>query len=147
MNFVDLNRENAVRSAVDSSVLLDVLLPDPIFGAGSAALLRKAIDSGEVIACEIVWAEVRAAFPNDEAFLGAFEKLQIQFDSTGREASQMAGSIWKQYRTKAKDTLRQHLIPDFIVGAHATLQADVLLSRDRGFFRRYFSNLKLLDPS
>ena len=147
MSFADLRRRNAVRSAVDSSVLLDVLLPDPVFGEASAAALRRAIDSGAVIACEIVWAEVRASFPNDTVFLQAFDKLQVQFDAVRREASQMAGSIWKQYRAVARGRIRQHLIPDFIVGAHAVFQADVLVSRDRGFYRRYFSNLKLLDPS
>ena len=128
-------------------MLLDVLLPDPVFGAVSAQVLRSAIDSGAVIACEIVWAEVRASFPNDDLFHEAFGKLQIQFDAAGREASEMAGSIWKQYRSRARGTIRQHLIPDFIVGAHATVQADVLLSRDRGFYRHYFPKLKLLDPS
>ena len=114
---------------------------------GRAAALRHAIDSGAVIACEIVWAEVRASFPNDTLFLQAFDKLQVQFDAVRREASQMAGSIWKQYRAGARGRIHQHLIPDFIVGAHAAFQADILVSRDRGFYRRYFSNLKLLDPS
>jgi predicted nucleic acid-binding protein len=141
------DQSNAVRSAVDSSVILDVLLPDPAFGPKSAAILRHAIDSGAVVACEIVWAEVRAAFPNQEMFRQAVESLQIQFDATNCETSEMAGSIWKQYRTKTKGAVRQHLIPDFIVGSHAALQADVLLSRDRGFYRHYFPKLNLLDPS
>jgi hypothetical protein len=42
---------------------------------------------------------------------------------------------------------REHLIPDFLIGAHALVQADALLSRDRGFYRRYFSKLKILDPA
>jgi hypothetical protein len=127
---------------------LDVLLPDPVFGAVSAAVLRDAIDSGAVIACEIVWAEVRASFLDDDSFRDAFAKLQIQFDPAGLDCSQLAGSIWKQYRKSPKGaTIRDHLIPDFIIGAHAMIQADVLLSRDRGFYRRYFSKLKVRDPS
>jgi predicted nucleic acid-binding protein len=126
---------------------LDVLLPDPAFGPKSAASLKSAFDSGAVVACEIVWAEVRAAFPNEEMFRLALDKLQVQFDAARRETAEMAGSLWKQYRTKTKGSVRQHLIPDFIVGSHATLQADALLSRDRGFYRQYFPKLNLLDPS
>ena len=135
-----------MRSAVDSSLLLDILLPDPTFGPASAALLRKAIDSGVVVACEIVWAEVRASFSNDEKFNHAITKLQIQFDAAENDAAQLAGALWRQYRS-LKESAREHLIPDFLVGAHALFQADVLLTRDRGFYRRYFSKLKLLDPS
>lgn len=136
-----------MRSAVDSSVLLDVLLPDPVFGPDSATALREAIDSGVVVACEIVWAEVRAAFSNDEEFNQAIEKLGVQFDGVGSQAAAMAGALWRQYRSRAKDSARAHLIPDFVVGAHALLQTETLLGRDRGFYRRYFTNLKLIDPS
>jgi predicted nucleic acid-binding protein len=136
-----------VRNAVDSSILLDVLLPDPTFGPASAALLREAIDSGVLVACEIVWAEVRASFSNDELFNQAMEKLGVQFDAAGSDAAQVAGSLWRQYRSRAKGSLRTHLIPDFLVGAHALLRAEVLLSRDRGFYRRYFSKLRVIDPS
>ncbi len=136
-----------MRSAVDSSVLLDVLLPDPDFGHASAAALCEAIDSGVVVACEIVWAEVRAVFSNDEQFDHAIEKLGVEFDAVNSQAAAMAGSLWRQYRVGARGSARSHLIPDFLVGAHALLQAEALLSRDRGFYRRYFSKMKLVDPS
>lgn len=138
-------RRGAVRSAVDSSVLLDVLLPDPQFGPASAELLRRAIDAGPVIACDVVWTEVRASFPGDAEFDDAMNRLGIEFDSIGAAAAAEAGSLWRQYR-KAK-TARSHLIPDFLIGAHAQFQADVLLSRDRGFYRHFFATLKISDPS
>jgi predicted nucleic acid-binding protein len=50
-----------MKTAVDSSVLLDVLGADPEFGEASREALRSAHDAGALVACEVVWAEARTA--------------------------------------------------------------------------------------
>jgi predicted nucleic acid-binding protein len=43
--------------------------------------------------------------------------------------------------------VRERVIADFLVAAHASVHADRLLTRDRGFYRSRFRTLRILDPS
>ena len=51
-----------MRTAVDSSVLLDVFTGDARFGSPSRRALQGARMAGGLVACEVVWAEVRSYF-------------------------------------------------------------------------------------
>jgi predicted nucleic acid-binding protein len=135
-----------MKTALDSSVLLDVLGGDPTFGEKSRDALRSAYDAGALVACDVVWAEVRAHFPTDEAFSEALNLLGVQFDSISGAAAAAAGRLWRESRRKVSSP-RERVVADFLIGAHAQLQADVLLTRDRGFYRKYFAGLRLIDPA
>jgi predicted nucleic acid-binding protein len=51
---------------------------------------------------------------------------------------------WRRYR--GRGGRRTRIVSDFLIGAHALSAADRLLTRDRGFYRRYFAGIKVLDP-
>ena len=134
-----------MKTAVDTSVLLDVFGADPTFGERSRNALRDVYGKGALVACEITWAEVRAHFPDDASFEGAMRLIGVSFDPIGPEAANTAGQLWKERRRRGAK--RNRIIPDFLIGAHALHQADALLSRDRGFYSSYFENLLTIDPT
>ena len=132
-------------TAVDTSVLIDVFRDDPEFGQRSAEALRECLRTGSVVACDVVWSELAAVFPSTHAFEKAMETLSVEFHPVGQEAALLAGEMWRRYRQRGGN--RSRVIPDFLIGAHAQRQCDRLLTRDRGFYRTYFSRLRVLDPS
>jgi len=41
-------------------------------------------------------------------------------------------------------TKRLHVLADFLIGAHALVHADCILSRDLGVYKTYFNDLKVV---
>jgi predicted nucleic acid-binding protein len=132
-------------TAIDTSVLLDVFGAHPRFGAPSASALRLALNEGAVVVCSPVWSETRAAFPSDDSFLSAMHTLGITYSPPSEQSSTLAGSIHKKYR--AAGGKRDRVVADFLIGAHAATQCDRLLTRDRGYYKKYFAGLVVIEPA
>ena len=73
--------------------------------------------------------------------------MGIVFEPLQREAAALAGGLWREYCLTTHRRDRDRIVADFLIGAHARLQADALLSRDRGFFGSRFPGLRLIDPT
>jgi predicted nucleic acid-binding protein len=125
-------------TAVDSSIILDVLTADSSNAPASLAALRKASREGRLIVSESVVAEVRPAFESTALFEEFLGDWGLEFMPSTLHSSIRAGEMLRQ---------EGRIVPDFLIGAHALEHADRLLARDRGFLRDYFTELALWDPS
>lgn len=96
------------------------------------------------MACDVVWAELAAGFPSEDSLNTDMELMGVQFGAVDRAAAVSAGRAWRAYRVAGGP--RRRIMADFLIGGHALLHADRLLTRDRGFYRGYFDALQILEP-
>lgn len=131
-------------TAVDTNVLVDVLEPDPVHGLGSLALLKRAIREGSVVACEVVWVEVATAYGEQtQKVIESLVQAGIGFLPMNEAAALRSAECWRAYRKRGGKDGR--IAADFLIGGHALIQCDRLLTRDKGFYRDYFKPLLLLE--
>lgn len=133
---------------MDTSVILDVLRGGAENARAAGAALRRAIDHGSVVACDVVWAEVRAALRDTPTFEHVMDVLEIRFDPLQADAAELAGRLWGDYHRgrRLQRSPRTRVLPDLLIGAHAMIRADALLTRDRGFAREVFEGLSIIEP-
>jgi predicted nucleic acid-binding protein len=129
-------------SALDSSIILDVLTDSPRFSESSEALLRRATAEGKLVVGECVLAEIAPAFGDRSALREFLADWQIEFVPSSMDSAILAGGNFAKYLSRGGRAGR--IVADFLIGAHAMLHADRLLARDRGYLRDYFSELTVL---
>jgi hypothetical protein len=130
--------------AVDSSVLLDVLTEDARFAAASAAAVARALAVGEVVVCDAVVAEVQSMLDTRETVMDALSEFGIRYLACSEQAAVRAGHMQRRFRDRGGR--RERVVADFLVGAHAMMQCNALITRDAGFYRDYFKGLKVIVP-
>jgi hypothetical protein len=152
-------------TAIDTNILLDILIPDAEYAQRSKELIDAYHEKGQLMICEIVYSELASQFPSDIELKSFLNETYIRLVNSNESVLVLAGEKWKHYTKSRSDKLqcpscgkkvsvhcpkcrkgisfRQHIISDFIIGAHALVNADILLTRDRGFYRTYFPDLKI----
>lgn len=148
-------------TAVDTNALLALLYEDDHTDTAEAEL-RRAYREGRVVITSIVYAELAAdgRFDARSALDRFLEDLSIQLVEPSREALFRAGERFQQYTGRRPDGLqcpscgtkqamrceecgesltpRQHIAADFVIGGHATVDGDALVSFDNAFYGTYF---------
>ena len=150
--------------AIDTNILLDILLPDPDYKDSSYVLLTRYMRTDSLIISEVVYSELASQFSKKNLLSDFLNDTNINLIASSSEALWIAAKAWKKYagiRDKSIQcskcgkkvifdcpecnsiiTCRQHIISDFLIAGHALVESDKLITRDRGFYRTYFAELK-----
>ncbi|HUE75722.1 MAG TPA: nucleotide-binding protein [Chloroflexota bacterium] len=153
-------------TAVDTNVLFDLLIPQAPRGELSERALTDAARAGALVVSEPVYAELAAFFPGRDQLEKFLNDTRIRHDPSSSLTLYEAGRAWRQYRERRPAgvmcsrcgqtqvarcahcdeviAVRQHVVADFIIGAHGLLQADRLLTHDRGDYATYFPDLAIV---
>lgn len=132
-------------TAVDTNILVDILEPDPIYGTMSKELFKQCLRKGLVVACDVVWSELATAYGHaPDELVEALNRMGVEYSAMSLKAALAAAKCWYEYREQ--DGTREWIAADFFLGGHALIQSDRLLTRDRGFYRNYFTKLQVLSP-
>jgi len=132
-------------TAIDTNILLDILVPNETFCDASVQAFEGAATSGSLVLCDLVYAELCIHFATQRECDGFLESNDIRVEPLRREAHFLASRAWRAYRQQGGQ--RTRILADFLIGAHAQTQATRFISRDRGFYRKLFPSLNLIDPS
>jgi hypothetical protein len=81
---------------------------------------------------------------------------KIRIAALDLDAVRIAGARWLKYlKRKARAKCpncgyrldkKDHFLSDFYIGGFALAQCDAILTRDRGIYKKYFSDFKIYDP-
>ena len=129
---------------IDSCVLLDLFTNDENWADWSENVLEEYSQINTLYINSIIYTEVSIGFDRIEDIETALGALGLRVLELPREALFLAGKAFVKYR-KNKGTKRSPL-PDFYIGAHASVSRFGLATRDIARYKTYYPQVHLIHP-
>ena len=137
-----------MRTAIDTNVICCLWSSAPL-AAQMATLLNRASNEGGLVVCGPVYAELLAHPNATERFVDEFlatTSVVVDWlldEKIWREAGRRFAA-YANRRRKSGGGSPKRLLVDFLIGAHASLCADRLMTLDRVRFTQDFPRLRLI---
>jgi predicted nucleic acid-binding protein len=129
---------------VDTNVLLDVLESDAEWAGWSQDQLDAASATDTLAINQIIYSELSMAFARIEEIEAVIEEVALKVEPIPREALFLAGKVFLKYRQA--QGIKNNVLPDFFIGAHAAVMQWPILTRDVSRYRTYFPAVELMAP-
>lgn len=129
---------------VDSSVLIDVIEGKPHWSGWSSDQLFISGKKHRLIVNVVIYAEISRSFSSAMALDQFLQDVGIKLDFIPAKAAFQAARAHTAYR--AAGGTRSATLPDFFIGAHASVCGGEMLTRDPKRIRAYFPDVVLICP-
>lgn len=133
-----------MRTIPDSNIVLDLVATRSPFYEWSQRRLEECALAGPLVTNAIVFAESSASFAAWQSAELIFDELEIIFEDITKEVAHLAGKVHADYRKRGGQ--RERTLPDFFIGAHASIYQFRILTRDAARYRTYFPNVEIIAP-
>ena len=130
---------------VDTNVLLDLATNDPTWAQWSISALETAAVDGPLLINGVVYAEFSSRYERIEDVDEFLKSAGLDLVEITRSALFLAAKVHAHYRTSGGT--KTGVLPDFFIGAHASVSDVPLLTRDIGRYRTYFPSVRLISPN
>jgi predicted nucleic acid-binding protein len=132
-------------TAVDTNILIDAITGGRQFGQVSRNALVQAASRGALVICDIAYTELLWLFESCQECDQCLMEFGVSREHLEPDICFLASRAMMAYRKGGAP--RERILADFLIGAHATIRATQLLTRDRGFYRKHFPALTVVDPT
>jgi len=132
------------RILVDTNILIDLLTEDKQWFEWSAKQITILSLKNELVINQIIYAELSVMFDDIHVLNRALKESYFIYAEIPWEAAFLAGKAFKKYRQQGG--IKHSPLPDFFIGAHASISQMTLLTRDTARYKTYFPTLSLIAP-
>jgi len=129
---------------VDTSVLLDVMVNDPVWGSRSQLALDTSSVMDILAINDVIYAELSVRYPTIESFERVLAIIPVRRETIPSSALFLAAKAHQAYRRRGGT--KTGVLSDFFIGAHAAVTGADLLTRDPARVQTYFPSVQILAP-
>ena len=133
-----------ITTGVDTCIFFDVISGLAEYNLAAVGALEKASRAGPLVVSVVCYAELAMKYRSPATLDLFLSRFKVRTTPLDEKTAFVAGQFYREY--KQRGGTRARILPDFLIGAHALLHADRLLTRDHCFFSDSFATLKAVAP-
>lgn len=129
---------------VDTNVLVDLAVRDPVWLRWSRAALARFATNETLLINPVIYAEFSVRYSDVDEVENLLPESTFRREGIPWLAAFAAGVAFRRYLVAGG--VRQQVLPDFLIGAHAAIRGYSILTRDPKGYRTYFPSVPLITP-